>query len=86
MNQTTETLINVFNESELETLMTSLSGYMAMKRNQKRSTEIERVVFNKVVDALFVSRELNAIETSVSPIPNEMNVSEYKMMEALEYS
>jgi hypothetical protein len=79
-----ENLSTVFTETELEVLTTALSGYMCMKRNQNRSTQIERELFNKVVDSLFKSREVNAVVVSTFVQPVDLTVSEYKMVEAME--
>jgi hypothetical protein len=79
-----ENLSTVFTETELEVLTTALSGYMCMKRNQNRSTQIERELFNKVVDSLFKSREENAVVVSTFVQPVDLTVSEYKMVEAME--
>jgi hypothetical protein len=79
-----ENLSTVFTETELEALTTALSGYMCMKRNQNRSTQIERELFNKVVDSLFKSREENAVVVSTFVQPVDLTVSEYKMVEAME--
>lgn len=83
MQDNTEKLVSVFNQDELAALMTAVAGYMTMKRKQNRSTEIERVVFNKVVDALLVSNQLNAVEVDRVPAGGRMGVAEYKMEEAL---
>jgi hypothetical protein len=84
MNQNTQQLVQIFNQDELNTLMIAVSGYMSMKRKGNRSTEIERVVFNKVVDALLVSNELNAVEVDRVPAGGRMGVGEYKMAEAMD--
>lgn len=79
-----ENLSTVFTETELEVLTTALSGYMCMKRTQTRSTQIERELFNKVVESLFKSREENAVVVSTFVQPVGLTVSEYKMVEAME--
>ena len=85
MNINTEKLVSVFNQDELNALMIAVSGYMSMKRKGNRSTEIERVVFNKVVEALLVSNELNAVEVDRVPAGGRMGTAEYKLAEAAEY-
>jgi hypothetical protein len=42
--------------------MTAMGGYINTKSKQKRSTGIEVVAFNKIVDALLASNYLNAVE------------------------
>jgi hypothetical protein len=80
MNQTTEKLVSVFNQDELAALMTAMAGYVNTKRKQNRSTAIETVVFNKVVEALLVSNYLNAEE--ITPKVGRVGVGEYKLAEA----
>jgi len=80
MNQTTEKLVSVFNQDELAALMTAMAGYMNVKRKQGRSTGVETVVFNKVVEALLVSNYLNAEE--ITPKEGRVGVAEYKLAEA----
>ena len=62
MNKTTQTLVSVFNQDELSSLMTAVAGYVNTKRKQGRSTAIETLAFNKIVDALLYSNELNSVE------------------------
>ena len=81
MNQTTEKLLSIFNQEELSALMTGMGGYINTKNKQRRSTGIETVVFNKIVDALLVSNYMNAVEL-VNTKTNRMGVAEYKMSEA----
>ncbi len=81
MNQTTEKLVSIFNQDELAALMTGMAGYVNTKRKQGRSTGIETVVFNKIVDALLVSNYMNAVEM-VNTKTNRMSAVEYKMSEA----
>jgi len=81
MNQTTEKLVSIFNQDELAALMTGMAGYVNTKRKQGRSTGIETVVFNKIVDALLVSNYMNAVEM-VNTKTNRMSTVEYKMSEA----
>ena len=80
MNQSTEKLVSIFNQDELAALMTGMAGYVNTKRKQGRSTGIETVVFNKIVDALLVSNYMNAVE--VQPKAGRMGCAEYKMSEA----
>ena len=75
-----EKLIGVFNQNELSALMTAMAGYINVKRKQKRSTGVETVLFNKIVDALLVSNYMNAVE--IKPKAGRMGVAEYKMSEA----
>jgi hypothetical protein len=65
VSKTTTQLISLFNQDELAAMMTSMAGYINVKNKQKRSTGIEVQVFNKIVDALLLSNELNAIELSI---------------------
>jgi len=55
-----EQLVGVFSQDELSALMTGMAGYINTKKKQKRSTGIETVAFNKIVDALLLSNYLNA--------------------------
>ena len=55
-----ERLVSVFNQDELSSVMTAMAGYINTKRKQGRSTGIETVAFNKIVDALLVSNYKNA--------------------------
>ena len=81
MNQN-EKLVSVFTQDELAALMTAMAGYVNIKRKQGRSTGIECVVFNKVVDALLLSNELNAVE--ITPSANApMGSASYKAYEAM---
>ena len=80
MNQTTEKLVSIFNQDELAALMTAMAGYVNTKRKQGRSTGVETVVFNKVVEALLVSNYLNAEE--ITPKAGRVGVAEYKLAEA----
>ena len=84
MNQYTEKLVSVFNQDELASLMTAMGGYINTKNKQKRSTGIEVVAFNKIVDALLVSNYLNAVEVDRVPVGGRMGTAEYKMAEAME--
>ncbi len=80
MNQYTEKLVSVFNQDELAALMTAMGGYINTKNKQKRSTGIEVVAFNKIVDALLVANYMNAEEVEVKP--GRVGVAEYKLAEA----
>jgi hypothetical protein len=84
MNQSTEKLVSIFNQDELAALMTGMAGYVNTKRKQGRSTGIETVVFNKIVDALLVSNYMNAEEVEVKPNANApMGSAAYKAYEAM---
>jgi len=80
MNQTTEKLVSIFNQDELAALMTAMGGYINTKSKQRRSTGIEVVAFNKIVDALLVANYMNAVE--VVPKAGRVGVAEYKLAEA----
>jgi hypothetical protein len=80
MNQYTEKLVSVFNQDELASLMTAMGGYINTKNKQKRSTGIEVVAFNKIVDALLVANYMNAEEVEAKP--GRVGVAEYKLAEA----
>jgi hypothetical protein len=84
VSKTTTQLISLFNQDELAAMMTSMAGYINVKNKQKRSTGIEVQVFNKIVDALLLSNELNAIELSIHSA-GPIGCAEYKEMEAMEY-
>ncbi len=84
MNINTEKLVSVFTQDELAALMTAMGGYINTKSKQKRSTGIEVVAFNKIVDALLVSNYLNAVEVEVKPDANApMGSAAYKAWEAM---
>jgi hypothetical protein len=83
-NKTTEQLVSIFTEDELSAMMTSLSGYINMKTKQKRSTGVEVQLFRKIIDALFLSNQLNSIEVQVHTA-GPIGCAEYKAMEAAEY-
>jgi len=84
MNQNTEKLVSVFNQDELSSLMTAMAGYVASKRKYGRSTGVETVVFNKVVEALLVSNYLNAEVIEVKADSNApMGSAAYKAYEAM---
>ena len=76
----TEKLVGVFTQDELSALMTAMAGYINVKNKQKRSTGVETVLFNKIVDALLVSNYLNAEE--LTPKAGRVGVAEYKLAEA----
>jgi hypothetical protein len=79
-NNTTHKLVGLFNQDELAAMMTSMAGYINAKNKQKRSTGIEVQLFNKLVDALLLSNELNAIELPIHPA-GRIGCAEYKMNE-----
>jgi hypothetical protein len=84
MNQTTEKLVSVFNQDELAALMTAMGGYINTKSKQRRSTGVEVVAFNKIVDALLVANYMNAEEIEVKPNANApMGSAAYKAWEAM---
>jgi hypothetical protein len=84
MNQTSEKLVSIFSQTELVTLMTAVGGYMNTKRKMGKSVESETQTFNKVLEALLLSNELNAVEVDRVPAGGRMGVAEYKMAEAME--
>jgi hypothetical protein len=84
MNQTSEKLVSIFSQTELVTLMTAVGGYMNTKRKMGKSVESETQTFNKVLEALLLSNELNAVEVDRVPAGGKMGVAEYKMAEAME--
>jgi hypothetical protein len=64
--------------------MTAMAGYVASKRKYGRSTGVETVVFNKVVEALLVSNYLNAEVIEVKADSNApMGSAAYKAYEAM---
>jgi hypothetical protein len=83
MNKTTQTLVSVFNQDELSSLMTAVAGYVNTKRKQGRSTAIETLAFNKIVDALLYSNELNAVEVPTNS-SGRIGVAEGKLLLANE--
>ena len=84
INQTTEKLVSIFNQEELSALMTAMGGYINTKNKQRRSTGIEVVAFNKIVDALLVANYMNAEEIEVKPNANApMGSAAYKAWEAM---
>lgn len=82
MNKTTQKLVSVFNQDELSAIMTAVAGYVNTKRKQGRSTAIETLAFNKIVDALLVSNYLNAEEVEVKS--GRIGVAEGKLLIANE--
>ena len=80
MNSNTQKLVSIFSQDELSALMTAMGGYINTKNKQKRSTGVEVVAFNKIVDALLVANYLNAEE--VTPKASRVGVAEYKLAEA----
>jgi hypothetical protein len=80
VSNTTQKLVGLFNQDELSAMMTSMAGYINSKNKHKRSTGIEVQLFNKIVDALLLSNELNAVE--LKPSAGPMGCAEYKMSEA----
>jgi hypothetical protein len=84
MNQTSEKLVSIFSQTELVTLMTAVGGYMNTKRKMGKSVESETQTFNKVLEALLLSNELNAVEVDRVSAGGRMGVAEYKMAEAME--
>jgi hypothetical protein len=61
-----------------------MAGYVNSKRKYGRSTAVETVVFNKVVEALLVSNYLNAEEIEVKADSNApMGSAAYKAYEAM---
>jgi hypothetical protein len=84
MNSNTQKLVSIFTQDELSALMTAMGGYINTKNKQRRSTGIEVVAFNKIVDALLVSNYLNAVEVEVKPDANApMGSAAYKAYEAM---
>ncbi len=84
MTINTEKLVSVFTQDELSSLMTAMAGYINVKNKQKRSTGVEVVAFNKIVDALLASNYLNAVEVDVKPDANApMGTAAYKAYEAM---
>jgi hypothetical protein len=62
--------------------MTAIGGYVNTKRKQGRSTDIETLAFNKIVEALLVSNYLNAEEVEVKA--GRIGVAEGKLLIANE--
>ena len=84
MTINTEKLVSVFIQDELSSLMTAMAGYINVKNKQKRSTGVEVVAFNKIVDALLASNYLNAVEVDVKPDSRApMGTAAYKAWEAM---
>ena len=83
MKQTSEQLVSIFSQTELVTLMTSLGGYMNTKRKIGKSVESETRTFNKVLEALLLSNELNMVELPKSTT-GRIGVAEGKLLIANE--
>jgi len=83
MSKTSEQLVSVFNQTELVTLMTAVGGYMNTKRKMGKSVESETRTFNKVLEALLLSNELNMVEVPVST-SGRLGVAEGKLLLANE--
>jgi len=83
MSKTSEQLVSVFNQTELVTLMTAVGGYMNTKRKMGKSVESETRTFNKVLEALLLSNELNMVEVPVSTT-GRIGVAEGKLLIANE--
>ncbi len=84
MNSNTEKLVSVFTQDELASIMTAMGGYINMKNKQKRSTGVDVVAFNKIVEALLVANYLNAEVIEVKPDANApMGSAAYKAYEAM---
>jgi hypothetical protein len=79
-SNTTERMVALFNQDELSAMMTSMAGYISSKQKHKRSTGVEVQLFNKIVNALLLSNELNAIELTIHPA-GRIGCAEYKMNE-----
>jgi hypothetical protein len=83
MNPTSEKLVSIFSQTELVTLMTAVGGYMNTKRKMGKSVESETQTFNKVLDALLLSNELNMVEIPKST-SGRIGVAEGKLLIANE--
>jgi Tfp pilus assembly ATPase PilU len=83
MNKTSEQLVSVFNQTELVTLMTAIGGYMNIKRKMGKSVESETQTFNKVLEALLLSNELNMVEVPTRS-SGRIGVAEGKLLIANE--
>ena len=83
MNQTSEKLVSIFSQTELVTIMTAVGGYMNTKRKMGKSVESETQTFNKVLDALLLSNELNMVEIPKST-SGRIGVAEGKLLLANE--
>ena len=83
MSKTSEQLVSVFTQTELVTLMTAVGGYMNTKRKMGKSVESETRTFNKVLEALLLSNELNMVEVPVSTT-GRIGVAEGKLLIANE--
>ena len=84
MDSNTQKLVSIFSQDELSALMTAMGGYINTKSKQRRSTGVEVVAFNKIVDALLVANYLNAEEVEVKPDSKApMGSAAYKAWEAM---
>jgi hypothetical protein len=83
MKQTSEQLVSIFSQTELVTLMTAVGGYMNIKRKMGKSVESETRTFNKVLEALLLSNELNMVELPKSTT-GRIGVAEGKLLIANE--
>jgi len=83
MNQTSQKLVSIFSQTELVTLMTAVGGYMNTKRKMGKSVESETITFNKVLEALLLSNELNAVEVPTRT-SGRIGVAEGKLLLANE--
>ena len=79
MKQTSEQLVSIFSQTELVTLMTAVGGYMNIKRKMGKSVESETRTFNKVLEALLLSNELNMVELPKSTT-GRIGVAEGKLL------
>ena len=79
MKQTSEQLVSIFSLTELVTLMTAVGGYMNIKRKMGKSVESETRTFNKVLEALLLSNELNMVELPKSTT-GRIGVAEGKLL------
>ena len=79
-SKATQQLVGLFTEDELSAMMTSLGGYINTKTKQKRSTGIEVQLFSKIVDALLLSNQLNALE--LPEMEGRIGCAEYKATES----
>ena len=83
MNKTSEQLVSVFSQTELVTLMTAVGGYMNTKRKMGKSVESDTQTFNKVLEALLLSNELNMVEVPTRS-SGRIGVAEGKLLLANE--
>ena len=83
MSQTSEKLVSIFSQTELVTLMTAVGGYMNTKRKMGKSVESETQTFNKVLEALLLSNDLNMVEITTRT-SGRIGVAEGKLLLANE--